>query len=151
EATFDATLLDWTVLKEDLAPALEVLADMVQHPVFPPAEFAHERAVRVAEQQARKEEAPEDLPLRHWFGTGPYGRPIAGEAASLERSGREDVVRFHRQAYRREATILAAAGDLTLEDLTALASTYFGKWSISDKVEEVVPSLSVRKEPATLV
>jgi len=151
EASFDYTTLDWAVVKEDVAPALEVLADVVQHPVFPPAEFERERTARIAEQQAKKEDTPEDLPVRHWFGTGPYGLPIAGEVASLERIVREDVVRFHRQAYRPEATILAAAGDLTMEDLTALARKYFGNWSVSDKVEEAVPSLSVRREPAALV
>ena len=151
DVNFDYTTLDWAVLKEDLAPALEVLADVVQHPVFPPAEFERERTARIAEQQAKKEDTPEDLPVRHWFGTGPYGLPIAGEVASLERIVREDVVRFHRQAYRPETTILAAAGDLTLEDLTALARKYFGNWSVSKKAEEAVPSLSVKREPAALV
>jgi len=48
EVSADFTTLDWPVLKEDLAPALEMLADMVQHPLFPQAAFDRARVARVA-------------------------------------------------------------------------------------------------------
>lgn len=148
---FDFTTLDWAVLKEDLTPALELLADIVQHPVFPAKEVERERKATLADLQAKTAATPQTLLLRHFFGTGPYGLPVSGDAASLGRIGQPDVVQFHRQAYRPAATILAAAGNVTLEELETLAKKPFGNWSATEKAEEALPSLSVRKDPAALV
>jgi len=151
DVSFDSTTLDWTVLKEDLTPALALLADVVQHPVFPPAEVERERKAMMAEHPAKAEEAPTAFLLRHFFGAGSYGVPVSGEAASLTRIKRQDVVQFHRRTYRPEETILATAGAVTLEEVMTLAKKYFGDWSASEKTTESLPTLSVKKEPAVLV
>lgn len=151
DVSFDSTTINWAVLKEDLTPALELLADVVQHPAFPQAEVEGERKALLAERQVKTKDSLETLLLRHFFGTGPYGLSISGDLASLARIGREDVVQFHRQAYRPEETILAAAGEVTLEEITTLAKKYFGNWSTSEKIEGSLPALSIKKEPAVLV
>jgi zinc protease len=151
EVSFDDTTINWAVLKEDLTSALDVLADVIQHPVFPHAAVERERKAALAALQAQTQETPEALLLRQVFGTSPYGFSALGETASLKRIEQQDVVRFHRQAYRPTETILAAAGDVTLEQVEGLARKYFGNWTPAEKVEESVPPLSVSKEPAVLV
>jgi len=151
DVNFDYTTFDWAVLKEDLAPALELLADVVQHPTFPPAAVERVRTTAVAERQAKIDETSEALLMRYLFASGPYGRSRSGEVTSLERIAREDVVRFHQQTYRPEEVILAAAGDVTLEELQAVATKYFANWSTPEQPEEALPLVSVRKEPAALV
>jgi zinc protease len=151
EVSVDFTTLDWAVLKEDLAPALEVLADVVQHPVFPQAAFDRARNTRIVEREAEREDTPETLVLRHFFGSGPYGLPLSGDATSLKQIVREDVVRLYRQAYRPEETVLAAAGDCTLEEIAALVKKDFGNWPAAEKTEDASPSLSIKREPAALV
>jgi len=148
---FDFTTLDWAVLKEDLTPAVELLADIVQHPIFPAKEVERERKATLADLQAKTAVPPQALLLRHFFGTGPYGLPVSGDAASLERIGQPEVVQFHRRAYRPDATILAEAGDVTLEEIETLAKKHFGTWSATEKAEEALPALSVKREPAALV
>lgn len=59
--------------------------------------------------------------------------------------------RFHQQTYRPEATVLATAGDLTLEELEALAKKYFADWSVPGKTADALPGVSMRKESAALV
>lgn len=152
DVNFDYVTFDWAVLKEDLAAALELLADVVRNPIFPSAEVERERTAAIAKHQAKTEETPEALLMRHFFAPGPYGRSLSGETAALQQMTREDVVRFHQQTYRPEETVLAAAGDLTLEELEALATKYFADWSAPEKTEvSALPAVSARKEPATLV
>jgi len=151
DVNFDSTIIDWAVLKEDVAAALELLADVVRHPSFPPAEVERTRTAAIAERQAKIEDTTEALLMRYFFAPGPYGRSPSGEAASLQRIAREDVVRFHQQAYRPEATVLAAAGDMTLEELEALAKKYFADWSVPGKTADALPGVSMRKESAVLV
>ncbi len=151
DINFDYMTFDWGVLKEDLAPALELLADIVQHPLFPPAAVERVRTAAVAMRQAEKEDTPEALLMRYLFASGPYGRPPLGEVASLERITRADVVRFHQQTYHPGEIILAAAGDVSLEELKALATKYFADWSTPEKTGAALSAVSVRKEPAVLV
>lgn len=54
-------------------------------------------------------------------------------------------------AYRPEETILAAAGDVTLEEITTLAKKYFGHRPAGAKTQDSLPALSVKKESAVLV
>ncbi len=151
EVSADFTTLDWPVLKEDLAPALEVLADIVQYPVFPQAAFDQARNARLAEREAEQQETPEALVLRHFFGRGPYGLPLSGDVTSLKQIVREDVVRFYRQAYRPEETVLTAAGDVTLEEIAALVKKNFGDWPAAEKTAVAAPSLSINEKPAVVV
>jgi zinc protease len=151
DINFDYTTFDWAVLKEDLAPALELLADVVQHPLFPPVALERARTASIATRQAETEDTPEALLLRYLFTSGPYGRPPLGEVASLKRITRADVVRFHQQTYHPGEIILAAAGDVSLEELKALATKYFADWSTPEKTGAALSAVSVRKEPAVLV
>lgn len=151
EVQFDETTLDWGVLKDDLDPALSVLADIVQHPIFPQDAVERARRAAIAELKVRTQETPEVLVLRHFFGMSPYGLPVLGKESSLEHLERQAVVQFHRQAYRPAQVILAAAGDLTFKELETLAEKYFGDWSAGEKMQETLPTLTVKREPAVLI
>jgi predicted Zn-dependent peptidase len=51
------------------------------------------------------------------FGGHPYGRPIGGEEAGLERLTREDVVRYHAEQTGADRLVLAVAGDFDPKDM----------------------------------
>jgi zinc protease len=151
DINFDYTTFDWAVLKENLAPALELLADVVQHPLFPPGVVERARTASIATRRAETADTPEALLLRYLFAAGPYGRPPLGEVASLKRITRADVVRFHRRMYHPGEIILAAAGDVSLEELKALATQYFADWSPAQKTGTPLSAVSARKETAVLI
>lgn len=151
DINFDYTTFEWAVLKEDLAPALELLAEVVQHPLFPPVAVERARTASIATRQAETEDTPEALLMRYLFASGPYGRSPLGEVASLERITRADVVRFHQQMYHPGEIILAAAGDVSLEELKELATKYFADWSAPEETGAALPVVSVRKDPVALV
>jgi len=148
---FDDTTIEWAVLKQDLTPTLEVLAEVVQRPVFPRAGVERERRVESGPRTPMVENTPETLMLRALFGNGFSGVPPSGDRSAMPRIGRRDVVQFHRRAYRPADTILAAVGDVTLAELTAIATTSFGDWTPTYERTPAPTVLSVKTTPTTIV
>src|SRR5262245_14589523 len=99
-----------SVLRKDLALGLDLLAEALLRPAFPPEEFERKRDEVLASVR-RAEEDPEAVAARLLrrlvFQEHPYGRPVTGTEASLRAITRDDVVAFHRAAYRPERTVVA--------------------------------------------
>ena len=126
----DSSEVVLSVLRKDLGLGLDLLADALQRPVFQEPEFARQREEVVATVR-RSEDDPETVAARVLrrlvFPGHPYGRPTEGSETSLGAITREDVVAFHRAAYRPERTVVAVAGDVTAAELEAR----LGSWSTS--------------------
>lgn len=135
DVDFDNTTIDWAVLKQDLGSALAMLAEVVRRPVFPQTAVERERTTRLAELRQKTAEVPQPALFRALFGDGLYGGSASRATESLTTMAQEDVVQFHRQAYRPGDTILAAAGDVTFAEFVTLATQYFGDWSATEAVE----------------
>lgn len=128
----DASKVVLSVLRKDLGLGLDLLADTLLRPAFPPAEFERKRDEVMASVR-RTEEDPEvvaDRLLRRLvFDEHPYGRPVTGTDASLQAITRDDVVAFHRAAYRPERAIVAVAGDVTGAAVRMELEARLGGWS----------------------
>ncbi len=148
---FDDTTIDWAILKHDLTPALEVLAEVVQRPVFPRAVVERERKAVHGERDITVENSPETFELRALFGDGFSGVPPSGDASPVARIEQRDIVQFHRRAYHPADVILAAAGDVTFAEFKTLATKYFGSWSTRRAQENTPAALSGKTTPAALV
>jgi zinc protease len=128
----DASEVVLSVLRKDLGLGLDLLADALLRPAFPPAEFERKRDEVLASVR-RAEEDPEAvagrLLRRLVFHEHPYGRPVTGTDASLQAITRDDVVAFHRAAYRPERAIVAVAGDVTGAAVRMELEARLGGWS----------------------
>lgn len=131
-SNMEVTSLGLRVLREDAAPALEILADLVQHPTFPAAEVEKVRGelltgLRVARQDTRHvaERAFRTLafPQGH-----PHARVADGDEAVIEALTSADLAAFHARHVRPEATILAFVGDLSVSEVLDLAGRLFLSW-----------------------
>ena len=94
------------VLDEHLDVALELLADIVQRPLFDPLELERERQV-VLEEIRMVEDTPEEL-VYDLFSDGvfprhPLGRPIQGTARTVGGFSRRQLQRYFGEAYRPQA------------------------------------------------
>ena len=130
----DSSEVVLSVLRKDLGLGLDLLADALQRPVFQEPEFARQREEVVATVR-RSEDDPETAAARVLrrlvFPGHPYGRPTEGSETSLGAITREDVVAFHRAAYRPERTVVAVAGDITAAALRTELEARLGSWSTS--------------------
>jgi zinc protease len=83
-----------------------------------------EQNQRVANNPGAKlgEEVQAALYLNH-----PYGRPVIGWRPEIEKLNRADALDFYRKYYTPNNAILVVAGDVTAEEVKALAQETYGR------------------------
>ena len=80
---------------------------------------AHRERSRRANSASRSQAA---LYLNH-----PYGRPVIGWRHEIEKLDREDALAFYQRFYTPNNAILVVAGDVTADEVEALAEETYGK------------------------
>jgi zinc protease len=132
-ASWDVSEASFTALKARVDDGMGILADLVLRPTFPQAEVERLRAQRLtglAQSRAEAGTLAGEVVGLYVFGPGsPFGRPMGGTASSVAALTRDDVAAFHEARYRPRGATLFAAGDISIDELAALAERHFGEWS----------------------
>lgn len=109
----EATCFYARVLGEKRREALELLFDLVFHPLFRPEDLEREKAV-VLEEIRMYEDSPEEVVhdafTRALWGEHPLGREVQGRRETVEGMGEEAVREHFRRFYRQENMLLVAVG-----------------------------------------
>ena len=111
-----------------LPAALDLLADVVQRPVFPPDAFDAERAVALADLAALRDDMyryPTRLLLQGAYPDHPYGRSVLGTEESLAALTADDARAWHRRAVLEAPLVIAVVGDLDADDVAAIVARDF--------------------------
>ncbi len=112
------------VLDEDVALAVDVVADVALRGECAAADVTLEREV-VLEEIAMREDDPEDLVgdllVESVFGGHALARPVIGSAESIEAMPADRIGGFHRRRYRHSAMVLAVAGNVDHDVVVELA------------------------------
>ena len=130
DATFAAT-----VLTEHLDAVLDMMADVVQHPTFPSAEWARYRtqvAARLAQQRTDPDFLARERVASLVAGSHPEGR-IAPSSAVLNRTTPESLMAFHRERYVPDHSLVAIVGDVRLPVVVKKLESRFGGWRASGR------------------
>src|SRR5687767_6142779 len=118
------------VLDEHLPLAVEILGDILLHPLFDPAEMTKEKKV-IFEEINMVEDTPDDLVMELFteamWPDHPLGRPILGTKSSVSSFDREQLSEFFRSSYRPGNLVVAAAGHLDHAATAALVQRHFGE------------------------
>jgi len=132
-----SAMLHLTVIRRNLAPMLDLFAEILTEPSLPPDELAQvAREVRADLIDSRDD----DRTLagrffrRTLFAGHPYGRPATGTAERVVTLTRDDALDAWRRASRRGNVIVAANGDISPEELDAFALRVSG--GLSSKIPE---------------
>ncbi len=140
-------------LKSNFAPALDLLADVVQHPAFPDEEVERQRAGRIGELAQLRENAAAvatRIEAAALYGADhPYGYLELGTESALKATSRADLQRFWQQHYRPDNAALVVSGDITEAELRVLAEAKFGAWKRGEAV--AAPVSSVKSSSARLI
>ncbi|HKW91871.1 MAG TPA: pitrilysin family protein [Methylomirabilota bacterium] len=151
----DGATVSLSVLKKDLDLGLDLLAEVLLQPVFPPDELGR----KVADIQAsirRSEQNPEAVAGRALaplvFPGHPYGRPPSGTVESVGKLTREQVVGFYRRYYRPDGASIVAVGDITAAEIREALVRRLAGWTAPaqpvDKIPQ--PAASVRPQTRTI-
>ena len=110
-------------LDEHLQKAVEVLSDLIQHPLLNPKEIEKEKQV-VLEEIKNIEDDPEDLIHDYFdrmlFPRHSLGFPVVGTSASVARFSRSDLSDHLHKHYGPAHVVVAAAGNLKHEFVRTL-------------------------------
>jgi predicted Zn-dependent peptidase len=128
------------VLDNHLELALDILSDMLLASKFDSEDIGREREV-VLEEVHMYEDSPDelvhDLHLDDIWPGHPLGRNILGTTDSIACFDRNLVQSYYHDFYRPDNMVLAAAGNLTHEQLEALADRFFG--SLTGRKRQLAP------------
>lgn len=119
------------VLQKDLAAGLELLSDVMQHPVFAQDEVDKLLKQRIDELQQAKDQAQSvlgDYYNAFLFGAHPYARPEDGDEKSAATITRADIVKFYENNYGPQTTTIAVVGDFNTAEMEKQITTRFGDW-----------------------
>ena len=128
----DGASLGVSVLRRNADAALALMTDVVRKPGFAAKDFERRKKLQLAEL-VRQLGSPYVLAqyayLDALFGPAhPYGHPVGGEPASVEKLTLADVKRFYQQQVGPKTVALVMAGDISLDEAMALAKKHFGDW-----------------------
>jgi zinc protease len=131
-ARWDASEASVGVQSTRLAPAMEILADVVRNPIFESEEIERLRQQYLDDLQVALSQPgaiARYVSSRVVFGDEPYGHPLNGTPESLPRIRREDFIKFHQTYYRPDNAVLVVGGDVRADEVFKLAEKLFGGWA----------------------
>ena len=112
--------------------ALDVLADMVRHPLLPPDEYERERGV-ILEELAMTYDQPDayaDLLIdQTLWPDQPMGRDIGGTPESVRAMTLAAVADYHARQYVPGNVVIAVAGNVTHQQAVEEADALLGDWT----------------------
>lgn len=111
--TKEHTAYTLKVLPDQLEPALDILADMLEASTFPADQLELEKQV-VLEEIFSSDDTPDDFVherfCEHLWPGHSLRRPILGTEESVRGIDRDTLVDFHRRVHRGRNLVIAAAG-----------------------------------------
>jgi zinc protease len=131
-SSMDGSNVGASSLTKNFPDALDLMADVVLHPTFPPEEVERRRASRLA-AFADDRGDPNVIVVRTGvsalFGpNSPFGYDNAGTEGSVKSITRDDLVQFWKTHYLPNNAALVVAGDIPMDELKTLAESRFGAW-----------------------
>jgi zinc protease len=117
-----------SVPTQHAAAAIELLADVAQHPTFDANAFDTERAIALADVVALRDDMyryPMRLATQAAFEGHPYGTPASGTEDSLNKIDVDDVRKWHAERALNASAAIALVGDVEPDELAAIAARAF--------------------------
>lgn len=111
-----------------VAAAIELLADVVQHPTLSEEALETERTIAIADVAALRDDMyryPMRLASQAAFAGHPYGTPVSGTEETLRRIDRAAVRRWHTERALSSTSVIALVGDAEPDELASLAARAF--------------------------
>lgn len=144
------------VLDEHLPVAMDVLSDLVLHPVFDVKDIGRERGV-ILEEIKMDEDNPDylvhEIFTQNFWKDHPLGKPILGTKETVRRFEQGVVFDSYRERFNPSNLIVAAAGNINHDNFTSLVEKHFHTMKpvqngFHDQPPKVVPRIIMRNKRA---
>lgn len=143
-ASREYAALNFEVLKRNLAPALNIVSDVIRNPQFPAEEVDREKK-RHLDSLAQQNNNPNAIASRVRamlaFGVDhPYGRASQGLPSSVAKIERTDLATYHSTYWKPGSSALIFVGDVTMDEAVKLAKDAFGSWPAGSAPAVSIPA-----------
>ena len=149
-ASLDRTTATLSALTANLAPSLDLLADILKNPAFDAGELERLRTQQLTAIASELTE-PDDIAYRAlppllYGPQHPYGVPFSGSGRpqDVRTLTRNDVVAAHSAWIRPDNARIFVVGDTTLATIKPMLETRFGHWT------PPAAAKGIKQFPATL-
>jgi predicted Zn-dependent peptidase len=135
-------------LAEHVPIALDVLTDMVLHPIFAPVDIERERTV-ILEEIKIDEDNPDalvnELFTQNFWKDHPLGKPILGTAATVKKLNQQNLFDYHSDRFHGGNIVFSAAGRLDHDRFIEAVTTKFANLAGGETLHELsAPKASAR-------
>ena len=116
---------------EHALTVLEVLADMVHHPLFDPLEIEKERSVIIEELSSTRDEPQEWVGLlidEAMWPRLPLGRDDAGYIETVSKLQRQQMLDYLDEYYRPNSMVISIAGNIDSDSVIEKCRCLFDNW-----------------------
>ena len=153
-ATSDYTIVAASALSQFNDPVLDLVAEVILEPSFPEneVELAKQNTKEsLRQQRAQPSFLASEMVSRVMFGDHPYSI-VAPTPESIDRSSREDFVRFHLSKLVPNNAVFIVVGNVRYEDIVSRIESLFSTWEKGEALVANFPAPPVRtKRTAYLV
>jgi zinc protease len=119
-------------LVEDLAPVMQIAADVLRAPAFPDADVETRKA-EILTTIRQEDDDPASVAVNHFmedvYDGHPYARRVRGTAETVQELQRADLVAFHQRWFTPAALTVVAVGSLPAAAMVEQVAAAFGDWS----------------------
>ena len=151
--SLDSCSASLNALNDQLAPSLELFADIVRNPAFKTEDIERIRGQWLA-RIAQEKTQPTGLALRTlppllYGADNAYGVPFTGSGteASISAMQANDLQAFHRAWLRPDNVKILVAGDTTLAQIIPALDAVFGDWKADGSAKPVKKLSPVAAQP----
>ncbi len=148
-AGWDSSSISINTMKSNLGRALAIMSDVTLRPSFPEKEI---QLLKKQELDGFNVSLKQPGALLNYVSSiYSFGEHLSGGTPETVKSiSRDGVVKFHREHYRPENSVLIFTGDISDEQAFRYAKLFFGGWEgtpdSKEKNEVRTPAVSQRKD-----
>lgn len=148
QVSMRTTRIRATVLRRNVEPLFELVADLIWQPALRAGDFAKLKRQAQAALLARLDDDQTlgALCFREaLFGEHPYGRSLSGNAGTLSRIGVKQVEGFYKRHIEKGSFVVGLSGDLTEPEARSLVAAHFPTFRSRQHKTPAVPATRARR------
>jgi zinc protease len=133
----------FSVPTENVRPAMELLADVIQHATLPDEALETELSAMAADAARLRDDMyryPMRLATETAYAGHPYSIPAGGTEESLGALTHDVVRDWYRSALLRSPFVIALAGDFVEDDIANAVATHFGELTLAPRESLQTPA-----------
>ncbi|HEY0760936.1 MAG TPA: pitrilysin family protein [Pyrinomonadaceae bacterium] len=145
-ATSDYTIVAASTLSQFNEAVLALLAEVALEPSFPENEVSlakQNTKESLRQQRAQPSFLASEMVARVMFGNHPYS-VVAPTPESIDRSSRDEFVKFHRSKLVPNNAVLIVVGDVRYDEVLKQAESLFSTWQRGEEFVSNFPAPPVR-------